>query len=592
VRDRPWIGDLAAILLVAPLLIVIFAPGWFVGHDDLAPVRLFEQDIMIRAGYFPVRWYPDVAGGLGSPHPEFYAPFFYLLAQIFLFIGLSLTAALKSAIAAVLIGTSLVMYRFARAFLGAEGGLVAAAAVTYAPYHLLDLFVRLAFSELTVFLFLPLVLLTFHRLASGETPGRVAAAAAALAGLCLAHTVSLLIFPPILIAYVLLLAWRVRFRLSFLVSSAVATVLGIAAAASFLFPVAAEKYAVETSTYVEGFFDFHGHFETLARLVWSPWGLGFKEARITNPISLRLGILAWIGSIAAVALWPRIARRLGGLAAFTLFAGAMSAAGIVMSLAISDPLWESIPMLRFVQFPWRFLILPTIGMAILCGAVVSFLSALGEERDRPRPRAWITATVCLLFIVCSIPIIGFERRLPLEKVRYRKESALDRRHDLTPAAGGYPRFTRAFVRDQLLLWGDHIPPGAPLDPGEAILDAPMAGFVDGAGRVEVVEEDPVRFRIHVNAAQPSLVWLHIYRFPGWTLRLDGRLSPVGPEVPGHPVLTMEVPAGDHVAEVSFERTPVRWIGDLTTLSALLGLAILGAAEVRSRSGAAGAGKSL
>jgi hypothetical protein len=576
------IGDLSAILLVLPLLAIIFAPGWFVGHDDLSPVRLFEQDVMIRAGYFPVRWYPDVAGGLGSPHPEFYAPLFTYLAQIFLFIGLSLTSALKFALAAVLIGTSLVMYRLAREFLGPEGGLVAAAAVTYAPYHLLDLFVRLAFSELTVFLFLPLALLTYLRLASGETPGRTLAAAASLAGLCLAHTVSLLIFPALLVAYVILLAWRERFRARFLLSSLVATVLGIAAAAFFLFPLAAEKNAVETSTYVEGFFDFHGHFETLLRLVWSPWGLGFKEARITNPISLRLGILAWIGSIAAVALGPRIRRRLPGASSFVLFAAAISAAGIVMAIPISLPLWESIPILKFVQFPWRFLLLPSIGMAILCGAVVSSLSARGDEGERPRYSSWIAPSLCLLFIAGSLPILGFERRLPLEKIRYRKEIALDPRRDTSAAASGYPRFTRAFVRDQLLLWGDHIPPGAPLDPGVAILDEPRARFANGAGRIDVVEEDPARFRIEVSASKPSLVRLHLYGFPGWTLRLDGHPAPFGPAVPDLPVLTIAVPAGDHVAEVSFERTPIRRAGDLTTAAAMLGLAILGAAEIRAR----------
>jgi hypothetical protein len=140
------------------------------------------------------------------------------------------------------------------------------------------------------------------------------------------------------------------------------------------------------------------------------------------------------------------------------------------------------------------------------------------------------------------------------------------------------------VRDQLLLWGDHIPPGAPLDPGAAILDEPRARFANGAGKIDVVEEDPARFRIEVSALEPSLVRLHLYRFPGWTLRLDGHPTPFGPALPDLPVLTMEVPAGDHVAEVSFERTPIRRAGDMTTAAAMLGLAILGAAEIRARRG--------
>src|SRR5260221_8871789 len=88
-------GGFFALLIAVPLMIPFLQPGWFFGHDNMHLIRLFEQDAMIHAAQFPVRWYPDVAGGYGSPHPQYYAPLFYLLPQLFLLAGLSLTASIK-----------------------------------------------------------------------------------------------------------------------------------------------------------------------------------------------------------------------------------------------------------------------------------------------------------------------------------------------------------------------------------------------------------------------------------------------------------------------------------------------------------------
>src|SRR5262249_53265304 len=143
------------------------------------------------------RWYPDVAAGYGSAHPLYYAPLFYLLAQAFHLAALPLAASLKAAVVTVILLTSIVTYRWARAYFGETPGLVAAAAAAYAPYHMLDLYVRTAFSELMVFLFLPLTFLALHRLAEKPGPLRACLSALALSGLCLSHTITVMLVPPI-----------------------------------------------------------------------------------------------------------------------------------------------------------------------------------------------------------------------------------------------------------------------------------------------------------------------------------------------------------------------------------------------------------
>ncbi len=610
---RPISGDLLALLLALPAALPFLLPGWFFGHDNLHLIRLFEQDLMVRAGHFPVRWYPDVAGGYGSPHPQFYAPLFYLLAQAFRLVGLPLATSLKAAVIVVVLASSLGMYRLARAFLGSGAALVAAAAYTYAPYHMLDLFVRAAFSEMTVFAFLPFVLLAFHRLASpGVTPLRIAAAAAALGALCLSHTITVMLVPPLVGGYAALLAWEVRFRRSFLLGAVAAGLLGILLAAFFLVPLVAEKGSVETEIYAERYFDYRKHYPTFGQLLSSPWGHGTsREGTEEDGISFRLGLLQILGCVIAAAGWRRLREALPRAVPLLLFAAAMVAAGIFMSLPISAPVWSLVPPLRFVQFPWRFLMLPAFGMPLLCAAatLLPWLKVKGARRGRRGPLTlspgtepggqaaapgWAVAAACVLLTAAGIEMIGFNRRIPLERIGFGGVHHTDmRERDMEEAAIEPTVFSREFIRRSTLHWFDHIPRGGYPYPPERDLDRPRAEIVRGSARLHVEEETPVRYSITVRAHEPSMLRLNVYRFPGWTWRLDGRKAPAGPLPGKRPALTLEVPPGEHAIVAALERTASRWVGDLTSLASLLtvaGLAGLGLRRGRPRDSAAFAGR--
>lgn len=609
---RPISGDLLALLLALPAALPFLLPGWFFGHDNMHLIRLFEQDVMVRAGHFPVRWYPDVAGGYGSPHPQFYAPLFYLLAQAFRLMGLPLAASLKGAVIVVVLASSIGMYRFARAFLGNAAALVAAAAYTYAPYHMLDLFVRTAFSEMTVFAFLPFVLLAFHKLASSEvTPLRIAAAAAALGALCLSHTITVMLVPPLVGGYAALLAWEVRFRRSFLLGAAAAGLLGVMLAAFFLLPLVAEKGSVETEIYALGYFDYRKHFPTFGQLLTSPWGYGMsREGTEEDGISFRLGLLQILGCVIAAAGWRRLRDAIPRALPHLRFAAAMTAAGIFMSLPISAPVWSLVPPLRFVQFPWRFLMLPAFGMPLLCAAaaLLPWLKVSGARPGRrdgatispgpePELRAaaprWAVAVICLLLTAAGIQMIGFQRRIPLARIGFGGDHTDMRVREIEQAAIEPTVFSREFIRRSTLHWFDHLPPGGYPYPPERDLDRPRAEIVRGSGELHVEEETPVRYSLTVRTHQPSMIRLNVYRFPGWTWRLDGREAPAGPLPGRRPVLTLEVPPGEHEILATFNRTAPRWAGDLTSLTSLLsvaGLAGLGLRRGRPRDSAASAGR--
>jgi hypothetical protein len=115
----------------------------------------------------------------------------------------------------------------------------------------------------------------------------------------------------------------------------------------------------------------------------------------------------------------------------------------------------------------------------------------------------------------------------------------------------------------------------------------------GSGVLHVEEETPVRYSLTARVRQPSMLRLNVYRFPGWRWRLDGEEAPAGPLPGRRPVLTLEVPPGEHEIVATFERTAPRWAGDLASLASLLtliALAGLGLRRGRPRDSAGSAGR--
>lgn len=569
-------GDLTAALLAVPAILPFLMTGWFYGHDNMHLIRLFQQNVMLEAGQFPVRWYPDVAGGYGSPHPQFYAPIFYLIAQVFHSIGLSLAASLKATVIAATFASSIAMFRFAALFFGAGGGLVAAAAYTYAPYHMLDLFVRTALSELIVFLFLPLVLLAFLRLRESGGPGRIAAAAASLGALCLSHTITVMLIPPLIGGWILLLALGKEGHKRFILRSAVAGTLGIGLAAFFLIPLVAEARFVETEIYAQGYFEYGKHFAGFGQILSSPWGFGMSREGPGDGISFRLGFLHILGSVAALAGLGRLRRRLPAAVPPVAYAGALGLAGVFMALPVSGWIWALVPPLRFVQFPWRFLMLPAFATSLLCGAA----AALPFIRERAKaalrrgsgppvflPR-WVAALLCLFLVAAGVEMIGVKERIPIARIGYGGDHTDMRTRSAGEAAREPTVFTREFIRSRTLHWFDHVPKGGYPYPPDRDLARSKVEVARGRAVISTREAGPVRYRFDVDAQEPATIRLNVYRFPGWTWTIDGERADPAPPPGKRPVMMVQVPAGKHLVEARFIRTGPRWAGDLASLLSL------------------------
>jgi len=571
-----WILVLA---LCLPALVPLARSGWFEGHDDLHIFRLIEYDAALKDGQFPPRWFPDVSAGYGNPHPVYYAPLFYMAAELFHLAGLDPITALKLAIAGFTLLAAFFMFAWSRRCWGVAGAAVAAVVYTYAPYHLLDLYVRKAFSEYTVFAVLPALLLAFHNLRLNPSRGNVLATAIAMAAMSTSHTITTMMVPPLLGAYVLFLgrsgppSSRATFW-PWLGRAALSAGIGYALAAFFLVPAVLERNLVNVQFFVLGYFDFHKHFVFPIQLFWWPWGFGMSGEGLRDGISYRLGLVLLAGIAAALFGLARRRRAWGERARQGVFWLGVTAAALFLALPGSTFVWELVTPMSFIQFPWRFLTMATLSGAFLCGG--AFAAFVPDSRFG-RSTVWAAAlTVCALAILEAVMggTLRVNRWIPAGRVGFEEKPYIN----MVDLGEGAPPVTldSAYVRSHSLHWLDHLPPGVKyLGPDQTDLARPEAEVVQGGAVISDLVSRSASLRFRVQGDTPSRVRVNIYRFAGWTVRIDGAPVPIVTVPRQLPVIFFDVTAGPHHVAVDFDRTLPRKLGDSLTLAGLAAIAAVG-----------------
>src|SRR3990170_2162804 len=112
----PWIFLL---FLLFPSFWWLLGSGYFIMHDDLQVMRLFQMEKCIRDLQIPCRWSPDMVYGYGQAMFNFYSAFPYYLGIIYkLATPLSIMATVKTLFLISLVLSAIGMYLLAKEFWG------------------------------------------------------------------------------------------------------------------------------------------------------------------------------------------------------------------------------------------------------------------------------------------------------------------------------------------------------------------------------------------------------------------------------------------------------------------------------------------
>lgn len=323
----------------------------------------------IAAGNFYPSWLAESNGGYGDPSFRFYPPALYYLLAFFRFVSGEWYAATLLTFATVSIAGGLGIYFWARSVLTSSQAMWASFIYAFAPYHLNQLYQATMLAEWAGSAVLPFVFAFLERVCARGKRSDVAGLAACYALLVLTHLPLTVIASLALPVYALVRMERGR-RAQTLAKLAGAAMLGLGASSVYWVTMVSEMRWIGINE-IEHDASADYRFNFLASTL-SPDNLNVWWMNIL--ISMTLLLAAPIVLLIRRHVWrdrPEL-RPVALLAVFALF----------MAAPFSRPIWDRLAPLQQTQFPWRWMAVITIGMAVLTAAAIPLLnrSALSGPR--------------------------------------------------------------------------------------------------------------------------------------------------------------------------------------------------------------------
>lgn len=561
-----WVVVLGFVLLLAlalPALWPLFTHGYPSTDDgDIHLMRQALFDYHVRHGNWYPRWIPELFLGYGYPLFTFYGPATYYLGELLILAGFSIAQALLVTGGLLVLVGGVGMYMLATAYfqnlsgeqkgraiswLPTLTGLVAGVAYLYAPYLLANLYVRGALAELGAMALWPWVIWSWRRLLIAHTsPHHLFTAGLLLSLMTITHTITLLLAPPVVLAYGLFLLWERRNTGEIRPAlRSVGGALSIALGLSLFFwlPLIVERGELNRLAYSARFmpghfWDWQTFLDSTVRFVYSghpPHQLGLVQGGL-----MLLGLFSF---------WRR-----GGESRFWLLLGVLL---LVAMSRLTEPLWVSNDIGLTIQFPWRLLGVLSLIFALITSATIRWLQW-----------PWLQVTGAVLVI--GLTIFANQPRAAL--LDFRQVQDIDVTLDVVATfekdaqawGAGWsreflPKWAAAFARvETASRWEDRQSIFAEIKTPPAKPDAPSLP------KLALTAATPDQISLTTAGSTAGQLQLNQLYFPGWQATdALGRSLPTTP-APDTGLLTIAVPAGAQQITISREAIPVeRWAGWLT-----------------------------
>jgi uncharacterized membrane protein len=557
----------AAAAATAPQLI----RGNSCGHDfDIHLVSWFDCLNSWRHGILYPQWTPSANYGAGEPRFLFYPPLTWMLGAA---LGLMLPWHLVPIVLTFLLlaATGFATRALARATLPDAPATLAGCAAVFSSYALFTAYERSAFGELAGF-WIPLLLLLILRdrnpsgsLVHRAFDGSAAPLALVLAGAWLSNAPLGVMASYLLAAVALMLAVLHRSRAPVL-RAAIAAGFGLSLTAFYLVPAAWEQRWVDIrqatddpGLKIENSFLFgHPADPQLA--------LHNLELNRVSWIVLAMVAIALAGLLVA---WRR--KTLPASRAFWIPLALMPLAVLFFQFPISLAVWNVLPKLRFLQFPWRWLVVLEAPMAVFFAAAVW---------PGAQARRWLriaVSTACAGLFLASTTVAAVDYFQPCDDEDavapmvnvYRSGQGFEGVYEYEPigaddgvVATGLP--DACLVTDPRTVLGVIDTPDA--NPDWWVEQKSCDGVYSATP--PAAQADPEHFQLRAVLPHAGTLILRLRTYPAWRITVNGQ--PAGPLAPRDDgLIAVRVPQGQVDLSANWTTTPDvragRWLSTLALL---------------------------
>ena len=573
---RRFIGPLVILLAAAVSVIPLLVRGPSCGHDfDFHLVSWFDALNAWRHGLFYPHWSPSANFGAGEPRFVFYPPLTWMLgAALALVLPWTLVPAAITFL--LLAGTGFATRALARQALGEGASTLAGCMALFSGYALFCAYARTAYGELAGGFWIPLLLLLILRdsypfasawrraLDGSAAPLAVVLAGAWLCNAPLGVMASYLLAASALTAAALAKSWFPILR------AAVATTLGLGLAALYLVPAAVEQHWIQIVQAMDEPGSLIENSWLFARLS-SPDLEGHDV--VLHTVSTIAVIMIAMAVIGLIVSWRR--GTMVGRLRWWIPLALIPFVVLFLQLPISLPVWNLLPRLRFLQFPWRWLVVVEAPMAIFLAA------AVWPRASAPRVWRVVVVAVCAVVFLGTTTYAGVsfflicddEDNVPAMVTAYGGGGGFQGVDEYAPLDGDIALLSSdlpqaCLVSDPAIVLGKATDYGTiAWSAAQGTCDATFAAAPQNAN------SSPEHLRIAAATAHAGYLILRLCNFPAWHVKVNGR--PVT-DLPTRDdgLMAVPVPQGSVELTVDWTTTPdvilSRWLSVLCLL-ALSGL---------------------
>ena len=210
---------------------------------------------------------------------------------------------------------------------------------------------------------------------------------------------------------------------------------------------------------------------------------------------------------------------------------------MLLSLSFTTRLWAYLPELRYVQFPWRWLLCLNVAIAVFI--------AMASRR-------WIVRVLLCLAMFAVVAFAWHRVQPPW----WEKAADIAEMFDNQRNGAGYQG------TDQY----------APLsaDPYELKQDAPRVALetADQAAQIRIQEWSAKSKLFTAEVGEPGQLVLRLLNYPAWHVEVNGRIVVTATrDVTGQ--MLVPVQAGENHVQIKFVRTQDRTVGGVISIATVL-----------------------
>lgn len=492
----------------------------------------------LKEGVFYPRWLPLYFHGYGSPIFVLYPPLAFYLSAFFNFFTNSIITAMNVTKFVALFLSTVGMFFLVKEFCSEKIAFYSALFFMTFPYTIFQFYYIGQYASVISFIwFAPIVLFTYRYLKKNEFKD-LFYASLSFAGLIVTHVINAYMFTFIIFIFIVYFAISQK-KVICLTAIPGILMTGLLISSAYTLPLMFEKQFISFTSFIgEGGGYHYADYFIIPGISEKIEPGDFWYAYYPHFLFY---ILLFLGLVIAIILcWISLRRNYQNLIVdISPIFISISLVSLFLLSKFSAFVWELIPFFKYIQFPARWL--------NIINFIVAFLSSV---------LFWIFITPAKKRMIISLLLGIISLTVILLDIKYVAYAYFIPQQKLMPVQTENSNL-------------EHLPKWADKEHSYSNTTNKIA-IMHGDGTFEINVWKSAERTIKIIAREPIVAKIQTFYFPGWKAYLDGTEIAVQIESETGAML-LDIPKGEHILELKFVDTPVRYYGKLISLLSLIAI---------------------